>query len=91
MTDPNINDRRQKDRRRTRLRAGILRGRDGRRLVDCQIRDRSDSGARLVLTEAIPLPLELRLEDEADHRHYDIRVVRRDGLEIGVFVERTCD
>ncbi|PKR90603.1 hypothetical protein CXZ10_04365 [Pleomorphomonas diazotrophica] len=94
MTDPappNTGNRRREDRHRTRLRAGILRSRDGRRLGDCIIRDRSDNGARLVLTEPVPLPLELQLEDEADHRRYDVRIVRRDGQEIGVVMERASD
>lgn len=94
MTDPvppNTGNRRREDRHRTRLRAGILRGRDGRRLGDCVIRDRSANGAKLILAEAVPLPLELQLEDEADHRRYDIRIVRRAGLEIGVVMEQTTD
>ncbi len=88
MTDSNSSDRRGEDRRRTRLRAGVLRGRDGRRLVDCVIRDRSAGGARLTLVEERPLPLELLLEDEADHRRYHIRIIRRQGTVIGVVVEQ---
>ena len=91
MTDPtpsDAGDRRREDRRRTRLRAGILRSRDGRRLADCVIRDRSASGAKLILVEERPLPLDLELEDEADHRRFDIRIIRRDGSEIGVVLER---
>lgn len=90
MTDPSppdAGDRRREDRYRTRLRGGILRSRDGRRLADCLIRDRSARGAKLVLTETRPLPLDLELEDEADHRRYHIRIIRRDGLEIGVVIE----
>ena len=90
MTDsspPDTSDRRLEDRHRTRLRGGILRGRDGRRLADCLIRDRSARGAKLVLAETRPLPLDLELEDEADHRRYHIRIIRRDGLEIGVVIE----
>lgn len=81
-------DRRKEDRHRTRLRGGILRSRDGRRLLDCLIRDRSASGFKLVLFEDRLLPLELDLEDEADHRRYDIRIVRRNGPEIGAAIER---
>ena len=91
MTDsspPDTGDRRREDRHRTRLRAGILRSRDGRRLADCLIRDRSAKGARLVLAEMWPLPLDLELEDEADHRRYHVRIIRRDGMEVGVVVER---
>ncbi|MBS1181377.1 MAG: hypothetical protein H6Q99_1257 [Proteobacteria bacterium] len=85
---PDTGDRRMEDRQRTRLRAGVLRARDGRRLVDCVIRDRSARGAKLILTEPRPLPLELELEDEASHRRYDVRIIRRDGQEIGVVIER---
>lgn len=85
---PDDADRRGEGRLRTRLRAGILRSRDGRRLVDCVIRDRSTNGAKLILTEERPLPLELELEDQADHRRYDIRIIRRNGADIGVVVER---
>ena len=90
MTDSSpsdTGDRRREDRHRTRLRGGILRSRDGRRLADCLIRDRSARGAKLVLAEMRPLPLDLELEDEADHRRYHVRIIRRDGLEIGVVVE----
>ena len=87
-TPPDIGDRRRDDRHRTRLRGGILRSRDGRRLADCVIRDRSAGGAKLVLTEERPLPLDLELEDEADHRRYDIRIIRRNGSEVGVVLER---
>ncbi|WP_169453512.1 PilZ domain-containing protein [Pleomorphomonas oryzae] len=90
MTDPTLPDadeRRREDRHRTRLRTGILRSRDGRLLADCIIRDRSTSGAKLFLAEQRPLPLELELEDEADHRRYDVRIIRRNGPEIGVVVE----
>jgi hypothetical protein len=90
MTDPSppdAGDRRREDRHRTRLRGGILRSCDGRRLGDCLIRDRSARGAKLVLSEMRPLPLDLELEDEADHRRYNIRIIRRDGLEIGVVIE----
>ncbi|MCM5552158.1 hypothetical protein [Pleomorphomonas sp. NRK KF1] len=90
MTDSSSSepgDRRREDRHRTRLRGGILRSRDGLRLADCLIRDRSARGAKLVLAEMRPLPLDLELEDEADHRRYHVRIIRRDGLEIGVVVE----
>ena len=87
-TSPDNGDRRREDRRKTRLRAGILRSRDGKRLADCLIRDRSAAGAKLVLTEERPLPLDLELEDEADHRRYEVRIIRRNGPEIGVVVER---
>ena len=87
-TTKDNDDRRREDRHRTRLRAGVLRSRDGRRIADCVIRDRSAGGARLFLIEERPLPLELELEDEADHRRYDVRIVRRNGSEVGVVVER---
>lgn len=84
---PDADDRRRAERRRTRLRAGILRSRDGKRLADCMIRDRSAKGARLILAELRPLPLNLELEDEADRTRYDVRIIRREGCEIGVVIE----
>lgn len=85
-TPSDTDDRRREDRHRTRLRTGILRSRDGRRLLDCMIRDRSAGGFKLILSEDCLLPIELDLEDEADHRRYDIRIVRRNGPEIGAVV-----
>ena len=84
---PDADDRRREERRRTRLRAGILRSRDGKWLADCVIRDRSAKGARLILAELRPLPLDLELEDEADRKRYDVRITRREGCEIGVVIE----
>lgn len=91
MTNPTsskLGERRQGDRHRTRLRAGILRSREGRRLLDCLIRDRSKEGFKLVLSNDRLLPIELELEDEANHRRYEIRIVRRNGTEVGAAVER---
>lgn len=86
-TPSEADERRREHRRRTRLRTGILRCRDGRLLADCVIRDRSAGGAKLILMEERPLPLELELEDVADHRRYEVRIIRRNGSEIGVVVE----
>lgn len=84
---PDPGERRREERRKTRLRAGILRSRSGLRLIDCVILNRSPHGARLILPEPKLLPLELELEDEADHRRYHVRIIRREGREIGIVVD----
>lgn len=56
---------------------------DGNSLFDCQVRDWSESGARLVFPELTPLPkiFILRLLDGTE---YPCEVVRADGVVLGV-------
>ncbi|WP_303980177.1 PilZ domain-containing protein [Dongia mobilis] len=56
---------------------------EGTSLYDCQVRDWSESGARLVFPEMTPLPkhFTLRLLDQSE---YPCEVVRADGLVLGV-------
>lgn len=56
---------------------------DGNSLYDCQVRDWSDSGARLVFPELTPLPkhFTLRLTDGSEHA---CEVVRASGTVVGV-------
>lgn len=56
---------------------------DSASLYDCQVRDWSNSGARLVFPELTPLPkrFTLRLSDGSEH---SCEVVRADGVIIGV-------
>ncbi len=49
----------------TRLRAGKVFDRSNRFLAECWISDRSESGARLRLESVRPLPVEIRIYDEA--------------------------
>lgn len=84
---PDNGERRREERIRTRLQSAILYGRTGQRLTDCLIQNRSTHGAKLLLPEPVLLPLELILEDEADHRRYAVRIIRREGREIGVVID----
>ncbi|WP_374650433.1 PilZ domain-containing protein [Dongia sp.] len=66
----------------------ILRGakavfNNGASLYDCQVRDWSESGARLVFPGLTPLPhlFTLRLSDGSE---YPCEVVRADGVVVGV-------
>jgi hypothetical protein len=56
---------------------------DGASLYDCQVRDWSESGARLVFPTLTPLPkhFTLRLGDGSE---YLCEIVRADGTTIGV-------
>ncbi len=56
---------------------------DSASLYDCQVRDWSDSGARLVFPELTPLPklFTLHLSDGSEH---SCEVVRADGVIVGV-------
>ena len=55
----------------------------GASLYDCQVRDWSESGARLVFAALTPLPhlFTLRLSDGSE---YPCEVVRADGVVVGV-------
>jgi len=56
--------RRQKPRQRTRLRSGKVADMDGGFIIDCQIFDRSEKGARLRLAEEQILPSHIRVFDD---------------------------
>lgn len=74
--------------RRKMLKSGKAFFNNGESLYDCQVRDWSESGARLIFPELTPLPkfFILRLSDGSDHR---CKIVRADGMVIGVkFVDK---
>lgn len=77
---------------KVRLRSGILRQMDRKRLVDCVIYDLSKTGARVVLHESRHLPTLLLLEDEIDKTVHAARVVyvRPNGIGLE-FVEDAPD
>lgn len=56
---------------------------DGKSLYDCQVRDWSESGAKLVFPAMTPLPhlFTLRLSDGSEHA---CEVVRADGVVVGI-------
>lgn len=71
-------------RRRTRLRSGKVADRDGRFIVECQILNRSDSGARLRLVQPADVPDEGLLFDDEFASARPIEVIWRQQREIGV-------
>ncbi|PNG27958.1 PilZ domain-containing protein [Methylocella silvestris] len=82
-------DRRGAPRRRTRLRSGKLLDKNNRFLIECQIRDRSDGGARLRLFSDIPPVAAIRLYEDCPERLLDAEIVWRKEDELGVrFVAR---
>jgi hypothetical protein len=74
--------RRLNERRKTLLSAKLVLG-DMSSVIDCFVRDLSDSGARVALAAPVQLPqvFVLRFNNGTYHR---CRVMRRKGLEIGV-------
>jgi len=53
-------------------------------LIECQIYDRSDTGARLRLVGDISLPSRIRLYEDASERLFDAAIAWRKGRVIGI-------
>jgi hypothetical protein len=77
-------EKRASPRRRTRLRSGIILDQASAVIVECQIYERSKTGARLRLFSDVPVPSNIRLFDEVAKRLTHARVVWRRHREIGV-------
>lgn len=77
-------DRRSARRRRTRLRAGKVLDPGNTLLIDCQIYDRSETGARIRLTGDNPVPSKIRLYEEWPEKLIEAHVVWRKNREIGL-------
>ncbi len=77
-------DKRSARRRRTRLRSGKLLDPGNALLIDCQIYDRSEKGARIRLIGDRPVPRYIRLYEEAPERLLEAHVVWRKDREIGL-------
>jgi len=76
--------RRDEPRRRTRLRSGKVANMNGSFLIDCQIFDRSQKGARLRLSESCQLPDHIKLFDD-EHNTLSVAVIIwADDRDIGV-------
>lgn len=75
-------DKRRHPRRKV-LKSGKVLFNDGKSLYDCQVRDWSESGARLVFPALTLLPhrFTLHLHDGSE---YPCEVVRTDGVVVGV-------
>lgn len=82
-------DRRSVRRRRTRLRSGKLLDLRNDFLIECQISDRSDRGARVRLLADIPAPAVIRLYEDDPERLLDARIVWRNQRDVGLcFIRR---
>ncbi|ACK49040.1 type IV pilus assembly PilZ [Methylocella silvestris BL2] len=85
----NGSDRRGWPRRRTRLRSGKLLDQNNRFLIECQIYDRSDGGARLRVFSDVPPALTIRLYEDCPERLLEAEIVWREGGELGLrFIAR---
>ncbi|HEY1736767.1 MAG TPA: PilZ domain-containing protein [Methylovirgula sp.] len=84
-------DKRGERRWKTHLRSGKIA--DGRSciVVDGQVRDRSEGGARLRLSGSVNLPLRIRFFDEISTTLYEAAVAWQRGREIGLKFVREID
>jgi hypothetical protein len=83
-------DKRTEMRRRTRLRSGKVLDAKNKFLIECQVHDRSSSGARLRLVANVSAPARLRLFEDETKTIRDARVVWRRNQELGVrFVQQS--
>lgn len=80
----NSSDKRLMRRRRTRLRSGKVLDPRNAFLIECQIFDRSEKGARIRLVEDIWAPGNIRLYEDAPQTLIDAIVVWRKDREIGL-------
>lgn len=77
-------DRRRLQRKRTKLRCGKVLDSKGNFLIECQVRDRSVSGAQLRLMRGVTLPRRIKLYDDEYGALLDANVIWRRNSEIGV-------
>jgi hypothetical protein len=80
--DDDREERRQAPRHRV-LKGGRIVFNDGRSVIDCQVRNQSEGGARLKLATVVGVPDEFELRIAADVPRR-CRVIWRTGQEIGV-------
>ena len=81
---PGSREQRNDKRVRTRLQEGVIAERPGRGLVDCRIRDRSRTGARLQLDKDRPLPRRFLLTDTACRSQFWATLMWQVGRDAGV-------
>lgn len=76
------------ERRKSLRQKALLRGKlyfnNRLNVIDCTIRDISDSGARLIFSEAVSIPEQLELYIPQREQTLFVTVVRRQGPEVGV-------
>jgi len=76
-------ERRRAPRSRTLL-GGIIAFNGRRSTLDCQIRNLSDGGALMMISDAVALPQAFELEITSRQRQYSARAVWRSGERVGV-------
>ncbi len=77
-------DKRTETRKRTRLRSGKILDGTGKFLIDCQIHNRSERGARLILFARVKLPRRIRLFSDLDGELLEGAVAWQRGQNVGV-------
>ena len=77
-------DEKRKTARRRVLKVGKIIFADGMRLIDCTIRDMSDSGARLLIANTVGLPDTFHLFEKSSGMVYPATVVWRQPSAVGV-------
>jgi hypothetical protein len=81
-----MDDKRKVPRRRV-LKEGKIVYADGLRVLDCTIRDISDSGARLLIASTIGLPDTFQLYEKSSGTLYPCSIAWRQANAIGVHFE----
>ncbi|MGO4171061.1 PilZ domain-containing protein [Bosea sp. TAF32] len=76
-------ERRRAPRQRTLL-SGVAAFNGGRSTLDCTIRNLSEAGALMVLSDAVALPQAFEIEIPSRQRQYSARAVWRSGERIGI-------
>ncbi|MGP8233446.1 MAG: hypothetical protein ACLQL2_12410 [Methylovirgula sp.] len=77
-------DKRTESRKRTRLRSGKILDDANKFLIDCQINNRSEHGARLILVAKIKLPRRIRLFSDLDGELLEAAIAWQRGQNVGV-------
>jgi hypothetical protein len=77
-------DKRAETRKRTRLRSGKILDGANKFLIDCQIHDRSEHGARLILMARVKLPRRIRLFSDLDGELLEGAIAWQRGQNVGV-------
>ncbi|REF86081.1 hypothetical protein DES32_2126 [Methylovirgula ligni] len=77
-------DKRTEPRKRTRLRSGKILDGTNKFLIDCQINNRSERGARLILFARIKLPRRIRLFSDLDGELLEGAIAWQRGQNVGV-------
>jgi hypothetical protein len=68
---------------------GVIAFAGGDRIYDCTFRDLSATGARLAVGKNAQLPPDFYLINIRDRCVYEAKLVRSDGIEVGVTFQKT--